>query len=55
MEEKYSFKVIQSGQTKLARVVKSGGGVQRLIACSTRQLVAVERAQLRGIQQCHHT
>lgn len=26
MEEKYSFKVIQSGQTKLARVVKSGAG-----------------------------
>jgi len=28
MEEKYSFKVIQSGQTKLVRVVKSGGGGQ---------------------------
>ena len=27
MESKYSFKVIQGGQTKLARVVRSGSGV----------------------------
>ena len=26
MEEKFSFKVIQSGQSKFARVVKTGAG-----------------------------